>query len=89
MYGNAPDGAEDVPDVTIGSGNPDKATLDIDDVRNIYLVDKVPRVLRGGLFSTHVSYIRSADRNWHLPSYRDLYFGFRVARTFCPDRSVA
>jgi serine/threonine protein kinase/formylglycine-generating enzyme required for sulfatase activity len=40
------------------------------------------RVLRGGSFLNPPGNIRSAYRNWYAPTYRDIYIGFRVARTY-------
>jgi formylglycine-generating enzyme required for sulfatase activity len=39
-------------------------------------------VLRGGSFLNPAGNIRSAYRNWYAPTYRDIYIGFRVARTY-------
>jgi formylglycine-generating enzyme required for sulfatase activity len=39
------------------------------------------RVLRGGSFLNPPANIRSAYRNWYAPTYRDIYIGFRLART--------
>lgn len=38
------------------------------------------RALRGGSFAFSPWFLRSADRNWFLPSDRNRYFGFRCAR---------
>jgi formylglycine-generating enzyme required for sulfatase activity len=38
------------------------------------------RVLRGGSWDSSPLYCRSASRNGGLPSYRNYYVGFRVAR---------
>jgi len=40
------------------------------------------RVLRGGLFDYQAVVVRSALRDWNLPSIRLDYVGFRPARTF-------
>jgi hypothetical protein len=37
-------------------------------------------VLRGGSWFGGPRYLRSADRNWNVPTGRDEYFGFRLAR---------
>jgi formylglycine-generating enzyme required for sulfatase activity len=42
------------------------------------------RVLRGGSFNTRASYVRSAFRDWNVPSTRNIIVGFRPARTFTP-----
>jgi formylglycine-generating enzyme required for sulfatase activity len=39
------------------------------------------RVLRGGAFNYPPRFLRSAYRNWFLPSYRYRDFGFRCARS--------
>ena len=38
------------------------------------------RVLRGGSWIILGRYVRSAYRNWNVPSYRNRYYGFRLAR---------
>ena len=40
------------------------------------------RVLRGGSFAYNAEYARSASRNLNFPDYRNLSYGFRVARNF-------
>lgn len=39
------------------------------------------RVFRGGSWYCNPQYLRSANRDWYSPSYRDSGLGFRVART--------
>jgi formylglycine-generating enzyme required for sulfatase activity len=46
--------------------------------------DKVSRVLRGGSFFNQASDVRSAYRNFFVPTLRLDYLGFRMART-CPS----
>jgi serine/threonine protein kinase/formylglycine-generating enzyme required for sulfatase activity len=46
------------------------------------IVDDIPRLLRGGAFSYHPAFLRSALRNWYAPSLRDTDFGFRPSRTY-------
>ena len=46
------------------------------------VLDAGRRVLRGGSFSFHSSYVRSANRNANQPGYRNLNYGFRAARTY-------
>jgi formylglycine-generating enzyme required for sulfatase activity len=46
------------------------------------IVEKNPRVLRGGAFGLYPENVRSATRNRLAPSYRDAPFGFRPARTY-------
>jgi formylglycine-generating enzyme required for sulfatase activity len=41
-----------------------------------------PRVLRGGSFISHVSFVRSAHRYPVLPAFTSYFIGFRPARTF-------
>ena len=40
------------------------------------------RVVRGGSWTNAPKYVRSADRSWDPVGYRNIYVGFRVARTF-------
>ena len=42
------------------------------------------RVLRGGSWSLIPGFLRSAYRNWLTSGLRDVYYGFRVARTLTP-----
>ena len=42
------------------------------------------RVLRGGSFNFQASLVRSANRNYNVPTYRFFIIGFRPARTFMP-----
>ncbi len=42
---------------------------------------KLARVVRGGSFDHHASSVRSAYRDYYLPSLRDVYVGLRVARS--------
>jgi len=46
------------------------------------LSDTVSRVLRGGSFTGHSAYVRSALRTFYQPNTRASYFGFRPARTY-------
>ena len=48
------------------------------------ITDKNSRVLRGGSFLDHASFVRSADRLRYAPSNRNNFVGFRPARTFIP-----
>jgi formylglycine-generating enzyme required for sulfatase activity len=50
---------------------------DIKDIQN-----SLSRVLRGGAFTSQSVYVRSALRFRLAPAYRDIYVGFRPARTF-------
>ncbi len=45
------------------------------------IFDKSRRVLRGGSFTFQASSVRSANRYSNVPTYRDYYIGFRLART--------
>jgi len=40
------------------------------------------RLLRGGSFNSHSSFVRSACRFCLQPTYRALYIGFRPSRTY-------
>ena len=46
------------------------------------IIDKHPRVLRGGTFSLLPALVRSADRYRNLPANRSIFYGFRIARTY-------
>jgi hypothetical protein len=61
-------------------GKKDNPAEDIEDIVNINTQD-IP-VLRGGSFLNHASYVRCAYRNRYVPANRNLYVGFRPARTF-------
>ena len=54
------------------------------DVINIYesIIERNPRLLRGGSFNVRPALVRSAFRYWFLPSYRSINYGFRLARTY-------
>jgi formylglycine-generating enzyme required for sulfatase activity/serine/threonine protein kinase len=41
----------------------------------------VNRLVRGGAFNFDAQYVRSSNRNWPVPAYRNLSLGFRPART--------
>ena len=41
-----------------------------------------PRILRGGTFYYHSTYVRSASRFWVAPSDRSAIYGFRSSRTY-------
>ena len=45
------------------------------------------RVLRGGSFNTPTSLVRSAARDGNIPTERNYYVGFRLARTISAGRS--
>jgi len=54
-----------------------------EDKEDIYSINNQnSRVLRGGSFSDHSSYVRSALRNFNAPANRYTNHGFRPARTF-------
>ncbi len=55
----------------------------IEDKKYIYIINSQnSRVLRGGSFFNQASYVRSASRNFFASTNRNLYFGFRPARTY-------
>jgi formylglycine-generating enzyme required for sulfatase activity len=64
-----------------------KAVEDVEDKRDI--TDKFSRVLRGGSFVVRPGNVRSADRDWDVPSNRLSFVGFRPARTFPPSPFTA
>ncbi len=45
-------------------------------------INERPRLLRGGSFDNPPANVRSANRGWSAPSYRDAGIGFRLARTY-------
>ena len=54
------------------------------DIISIYesVVEKNPRILRGGTFLDLPALVRSASRIWIAPANRVLYYGFRPSRTY-------
>jgi formylglycine-generating enzyme required for sulfatase activity len=64
-------------------GVEEKALDDIEDTLNINPQDS--RVMRGGSFYDPMSIIRSAYRNYLVPTSIVNSIGFRVARTFSSD----
>ena len=54
------------------------------DVINISesIIEKNPRLLRGGSFYDQPAFVRSAYRDWDAPSNRIIDYGFRLARTY-------
>ncbi len=57
----------------------------IEDKEDIIDIDSTKsRVLRGGSFDDPASDVRSANRTNDGPAYRNVYNGFRPARTFIP-----
>ena len=61
---------------------PGKGVLKDDINIQLSIIDKYPRLLRGGAFSGPPAIVRSALRLWYLPSYRIISSGFRLARTY-------
>ena len=47
-----------------------------------YVIDKDPRLLRGGTFGSRSAFVRSAFRDSALPSLRLMLYGFRPSRTY-------
>ena len=54
------------------------------DIMNISesIIEKNPRILRGGSFDNRPAYVRSAFRGWCAPSNRNIDVGFRPSRTY-------
>ena len=50
---------------------PDRAGTMIDNINIQEYVDINPRLLRGGAFNDRPSLVRSANRYWYAPAYRD------------------
>ena len=46
------------------------------------IVEKNPRILRGGSFYNLPAFVRSAYRGWDAPAFRDYNDGFRPSRTY-------
>jgi formylglycine-generating enzyme required for sulfatase activity len=46
------------------------------------IIDDIPRLLRGGAFTSRPTLVRSADRNGSAPTYRGINYGFRLATTY-------
>lgn len=55
-----------------------------DSLDEMPVADKQNLVLRGGSFLTHPSNVRSAYRNYLVPTIRYNSYGFRLARTLPP-----
>ena len=54
-----------------------------DDINMQDSIDTIdPRLLRGGAFCYRPAFVRSADRNWLVPSLRITDNGFRPSRTY-------
>jgi formylglycine-generating enzyme required for sulfatase activity len=53
-----------------------------DDINIKESIDENPRLIRGGAFYSHPSYVRSANRDREAPSSRSTYYGFRPSRTY-------
>jgi formylglycine-generating enzyme required for sulfatase activity len=49
---------------------------------NLYIEDRLNRLLRGGSFASHMADVRSANRVANRPSFQSNGCGFRVARTY-------
>jgi formylglycine-generating enzyme required for sulfatase activity len=52
------------------------------------VLEGVPRVMRGGSFLYPSGDLRSANRNWVRPSYRNYNVGFRVAKTLTVETDL-
>jgi formylglycine-generating enzyme required for sulfatase activity len=55
-----------------------------EDENSLQIVSTKSRPFRGGSFAYLASHVRSAYRNWDMPTYRSYNVGFRPARTFTP-----
>ncbi len=47
-----------------------------------YIIDKHPRIFRGGSFYLLPAVVRSANRIWYAPANRHTDYGFRPSRTY-------
>jgi hypothetical protein len=63
---------------------PQREEVSEDKEDTLTIVSTNSRVLRGGSFSFHASYVRSSDRTNYVPSTRYGSNGFRPVRTFIP-----
>jgi formylglycine-generating enzyme required for sulfatase activity len=62
---------------------PDEGDAGDDDIGiDLSLADKNLRLLRGGSFTSPAASVRAAYRVKFLPSNRNIWYGFRVARTY-------
>jgi formylglycine-generating enzyme required for sulfatase activity len=61
--------------------SPREGEITEDQEGNLDIVDLVGRVLRGGSFLHHARTLRCASRVWLVPTFSDVYVGFRPART--------
>jgi formylglycine-generating enzyme required for sulfatase activity len=59
------------------SFQPGRAASPVSDI-----VDDAPRMIRGSGFPGQPAIVRSAIRNWIVPTYRNYWIGFRLARTY-------
>lgn len=50
----------------------------------LLLISSENRKLRGGSFTDPESYLRSSSCFWHSPTFTNMIFGFRLARTITP-----
>src|SRR5208282_5226508 len=46
------------------------------------IIEKDPRLLRGGSFDSQPAFVRSANRDRFAPADRDVHIGFRPSRTY-------
>ena len=46
------------------------------------IIERNPRILRGGAFDSRSASVRSANRGRYRPSYRIIGIGFRPSRTY-------
>ena len=51
---------------------------------DLVIVSTHSRVLRGGSFSNLALHVRASSRNYYVPTFRTLHYGFRPARTLRP-----
>ena len=59
-------------------------TVDDKEASQLVVISTVSRVLRGGSFNVPVSFVRSSFRFNSGPASRNVFIGFRPARTFLP-----
>ena len=67
----------------LSQGQDAKAVEDNEDIQDVN--NEEGRVLRGGSFVNTPMYVRSAFRSRDVPAYRNVFIGFRPARTFTAE----
>jgi formylglycine-generating enzyme required for sulfatase activity len=62
----------------------------LEDTEDIYSINSQDnRVMRGGSFLNHASYVRSAVHGWDVPTFYGDHLGFRPSRTYRRVRAAS